>query len=1001
MKFLLSTFLIILTISVRSQQLPAVYATLEKTYEANMFDACVRMEKQVENFANGRQDTLVSNSFFYLAEAFNEVGETGKAIAYFERAKTTLTSLGLTATSDYSNALNNLAYLYLQNGDYSHAATMADELLATDEKLYSPNVPEFVESVLYAADIYIAVDRLKQAERVLIHARRFQEEGSLESGLLLNKLGELYTYTGSYSRASEALTQALDAVAEITGEESAEYVNTAINLGILYMAQGKYPEAEEIFEVALTNVDPAEPAYPSLLNNQALVLQSLGQLDRAESALLKIKVIDSLSVGTMHPDYAVTLSNLGLVYADLKKYGKAERTLNHALSIQKANGETGTLSYARKLNNLAKVRQKSGSPERAVPLLEDALSIFRKRMGKASPEYATAAYNLGVALWMAGKANEGYKYLKQSVAIRETLLGKNHPQYAESLLKIAEYQWAKKAVTAARHSFDAVFQNYYFQIAEIFPVLTEEEKSKFYYTNIRSGFDKFNSFAFENHQTDPALTGDIYNYIINTKGAIMLATGKVKSSIYASGDSTLIRDYEGWVTTREQIAKLFSLNQQHPEIDSLQERANELEKDLARKSAVFQKQFGRRQTDRSEIQRVLKSDEAAVEVLRYNKHKAGGERTDEVAYAFLVITRDSDAQPTLIDIPGGADLDTKYLRYYRNNIKYNLPDDVSYEHYIQPLTEHLKNRKISRIFFSPDGVYNQINLNTLRDPQTQRFVIDEFDIRLVTNTRELTEQEEVPLTAPSSTLIGFPKFNLDTTELRFDGRNKSTRSVNRSWRGGLLRYMRGEQGIAELPGTQIEINKIAKLFGEGTTVHTEQYASEETAKSVSNPSVLHIATHGYFLEDDASHSATSGQYFSNPLLNAGLMLAGAENFLRTGEPINDNGDDGILTAYEAMNLRLDHTQLVVLSACETALGDVRNGEGVYGLQRAFKLAGTKSIIMSLWSVDDEATQQLMTAFYEEMLKSGYAHEAFRTAQQKVKEKYGSPFYWGAFVMVGI
>ena len=250
-------------------------------------------------------------------------------------------------------------------------------------------------------------------------------------------------------------------------------------------------------------------------------------------------------------------------------------------------------------------------------------------------------------------------------------------------------------------------------------------------------------------------------------------------------------------------------------------------------------------------------------------------------------------------------------------------------------------------------------------------------------------------------LIGFPKFNLDQRELPPAGSTSVTRGGNRAWRGGLLRYMRGDDGITVLPGTQVEIKKIAALFGEDAAMHMEGEASERTAKAVDNPRVLHIATHGYFLEDEPVQRNDAQSYFSNPLLNAGLMLAGAENFLKTGAPINDEGDDGILTAFEAMNLKLDETQLVVLSACETALGNVKNGEGVYGLQRALKLAGARSIVMSLWNVDDDATQQLMTAFYEEMLRTGDQQQAFRTAQQKVKEKYPSPFYWGAFVMVGI
>jgi CHAT domain-containing protein/Tfp pilus assembly protein PilF len=996
--------------SMLAQEVPALYKQLEESYNNSDFDACLKLEPQVEAFAAGRIDTLASNSLFYIGYAYQELGNINKAISFYEREKNLVAKLPNRDDEAYSASIYNLASIYLEAGKYEKAGIAADELLTNDKKIYSQSSPQFVASAINIADIYIQLDRFKEAEHVLLSTLKHQEKNSLNEGTLLNKLGDFYTYTGQYAKASKALERATDVLFDVAGEDSGEYMMAAINLGILYMGQGKYPEAEEVFEVALNLISPeTNPVnYNSLLNNMSLVYQSLGQFEKSEDVLNKIKALDSISIGINHPDYAITMSNLGQVLCDEGKYKEAESALLKALDILKRNNESNSVAYARKLNGLSRVYMLSGQPSKAIRLLEQSLVIFKKNLGENNPEFASTTYLAGNAYWKGGQNATAIKYLKQSATIRAKVLGKKHPKYAESIQKIAEYQWFQKQVEDAHKSFGEVFDNFYFQIDATFPGLTEEEKTKFFYTNIKDSFEKFNSFAVAFSKDHPLLLGDLYNYQVNTKGAIMYATEKVRQIILGSNDTTLIRTFETWQSQKESIARAYSQNHDIKKVDSLVESANKLEKELTRRSADFAKQFVRKKYTWQDIQKVLRQGEAAVEVLRFKKYSpdAAGSFTKDVTYAFLIITPETKEHPLVVLMDKGNDLENKYLKFYHNSIKYTLDDVYSYKNLFQPLADELRKHGISKFYFSPDGIYNQVNINTIQNPETKTYLLDEFDIQMLTNTKELVEPQQMNALAQNPVLIGFPKFNLTkATDGSTSDVPKSrgvSRGVNRGMtRGmrGILRLVQGSGGISELPGTQKEIDQISKLFTSKPQIYLETEATESIVKHVDKPAYLHIATHGYFLEDDEPNSST--QYVTNPLLKAGLILAGAENFLTTGDPINDAGDDGILTAYEAMNLRLDNTRLVVLSACETGLGHVKNGEGVYGLQRALKLAGTQSIVMSLWNVDDDATQELMSTFYQELIRTGDQHASFRTAQQKIKAKYEKPFYWGAFIMVGI
>lgn len=991
-----------------AQTVPAVYSSLQHNYKQENYAACIKADRDVEVASTTQRDTITANRFSYLADSYYQLGNFDKAAYWFDHEMKLRQELNLTNTEDYSTVLYNLALTNLQAGRYQQAAQAADKLIVNDRNFYGVATPEFVSSVVSATDIYLQLDRFSDAEKLLTTTIAQQTKNSVDQGILYNRLADLYTVTNQFTRAEKALQKALLILEKTPGIHSAEYLSVVTNKGILFMSRGKYPEAEELFDYVLHEISTNDKGYEAVLNNQALVYQSLGRLDRAEAILNGIKTRDSISLGTSHPDFALTLTNLGLVYSDEANFEKAERTLSRALEIQKGNNEANTLSYARKLNNLARNYRMAGNADKAIPLHVQALAIFKEKLGDKSPEYATTSFNLGVAHWKAGKGSVGLKYLKNAAAIRSTKLGKRHPKTAESLQKIGEYQWEQKQFKTAHQLFGQVLDNYYYQIDRTFPVLTEEEKAKFFYTNIRPSVEKFYAFALDYKSENPAITADVYNHQVNTKAVIMYATEKVKKTILASGDTVLIKQFEEWQSQKERIAKLYGQNAESTQLDALTMQADALEKELTRKSAVFGDQFSRKRIAWQEIQRKLNDDEAAIEVVRfivYSPEKAGA-FSEKVIYAFLIITSKTNTAPEMVVLDNGVTLEGKFLNSYRNHIQYMQEDGRAYENYFKSVDAVLQKSKIKKVYFSPDGVYNQISLSTIQNPDDKKFLIDRYDIRILTNTRELVEGVSTKTTAQSSMLIGFPKFNLqrevDTTR---EARTRSlTRGgLTRAFRGGLLRVMHGDEGISVLPGTQREIQQIAQLTNK-PQLYLEANASEESIKRIQNPTVLHVATHGYFLEEDdlvdrSGESRTN--YVPNPLLKSGIILAGAENFIRSGLPLNDAGDDGILTAYEAMNLTLDNTELVVLSACETGLGVVKNGEGVYGLQRALMLAGVQNVIMSLWSVDDAATQELMSQFYLEKNKTSDLHEAFRTAQQKLKVKYPDPFYWGAFIMVGL
>jgi|CXWL01.1.fsa_nt_gi CHAT domain-containing protein len=822
-----------------------------------------------------------------------------------------------------------------------------------------------------------AMGRFPYAEKRLSAAKNYFERAYLgnDPGYIktISSQGLLYTSMGRYEQAQKSTSTALDMRKAKFGNSSMAVAASLNNYAVLQYSLGQYNESEKQFEESLSiitvNKQNETMPYAIVLNNKAMLFQSMGRYEAAAKLLedaIKLTNKPELRKAT---GFAKFFSNLALLYQQMGKFSEAERIYQGL----EARLEKGSSSYANMLNNLAILYLVMKNEDKVEDMLKRSAGIYKNTLGENNPAYAKVISDLGNYLRYKGRYDEATPMLEGVLKSREQSLGINHPLYVQSQEDLAILIWKKKDYAKAWPLYHEAMEKTLDFINRYFLPMSEAEKTK-YWDMLSPRFQRFYNFAVEAGSVNKDIVLDLFEYRAATKGLLLNSTRKISEGILSSGNEQLIKDYTEWIDHKEQLTTLYAyskedLKEQSVNLDSLESEVNRMEKKLSENSKDFANFYFTGKTKVSEAQKELKPDEALIEIIRLRNFDQVF--SDSCRYLGIVITK-NNPQPKIIMLENGNDLEAKYSKIYRLSIKNKLNDDQSYNQYWAPFEPEVKGKK--KIYVSLDGVYNQLSLYTLKKGGGD-YLINQCDIILLGNPRDLiiNNNKGNGTSGKKATLIGFPDY--------------------------------GTGVIVQLPGTKVEvdgINKVLKSSGYQVAELTQKNATETNLKSSKKVSILHIATHGYFLKDVEKTSWPIGVHADNAkdnvLLRSGLMLTGASETdkLTTGL---DSSNNGIITSYEAMNLDLKGTSLVVLSACETGLGEIKAGEGVYGLQRAFLVAGAEAIVMSLWKVDDAATQQLMNNFYTNMMKTGDKQKAFKQAQLQLMTKFKEPFYWGAFVMM--
>jgi CHAT domain-containing protein/tetratricopeptide (TPR) repeat protein len=969
----------------------------------------------------GENHPGVVPTLYALGGLYRDMGNYAAAEPLFRQAlEITRTTLGERHLG-FGQSLNSLAMLYLAMGKYAEAEPLLRQALEITRATLGEGHIGFAQGLSILATLYHALGNYAEAEplfrRALQIYRTALGEEHPDVARTLSNLGEQYRMMGNYTEAEPLLRQASHILRTALGEGHPDVASSLTSLGELYRMRGNYAEAEPLLRQALeirrTALGEGHPVCGTSLTNLAMLYHAMGDYTAAEPLYRQALEITRKALGEEHPDLVPSLNNLAELHRAMGDYAAAELLYQQALDIGRAALGEEHPDIAGNLNNLAGLYRDMGNHAAAEPLYRQALEITRKVLGKDHPDVATILNGLASLCAAMAREAEAMALMKETAAIQDRMIG------------------------------------------QIFSVGSESQRMAYLQTLYRYLHD-FLSLIVQHPSLSPDAVQAGLDLVLRRKAIGAEALAAQRDAVLGGRYPTLEHKLREWTTMRIQIGEKTLAGPGPEGLEAHQQllaewtaRKEGLEAELARQIPEMNLEQKLRAADRQAVAMALPRGTALVEFVHCAVHNfaavpARGEPLWEPArYLAFVLPAGKPDSVHLIDLGEAGPVDGMIAAFrasLTSGDRHLVPAEPPPTRRVgdgsalratvfDPLAAALDG--CTRLFIAPDGDLTRLPFEALPAEGDRRLIDDGRRLiddgrRLIDDGRHLIDDYRISYLGVGRDVLRFgaastgkPARPLVVADPDFDlGRSRATGPKEAGGpRGRQSRdFGRSALRFERLPGTRVEGERVGSMLG--VRPWLGDAALEARLKAHRSPRILHIATHGFFLpaqkhdpgggwrpaeaagwQAGSEMGRLSGQRLENPLLRSGLALAGANTWLQGGS-LPAEAEDAILNGEDVSGLDLLATELVVLSACETGLGQVLVGEGVFGLRRAFLLAGAKTLVMSLWKVPDRQTQELMEAFYRRLLEGQPRADALREAQLAMKARYPNPLYWGAFICQG-